>query len=145
MSNMINLGINEDIVKPILEKQIEAAVIANIGDPTELIQKVVSRALNQKVDRNGNVSGFSSDNKYTYLEVLTNESIQSAANEALHEWTDKNKKIIKELVIKELNKPERQDSIVVAFANAVEESLELDWNFNCDVHFTEKERRYEEW
>lgn len=55
-ANMINLGINEDVVKPILEKQIQAAILANIGNPEELIQKVVSTALSQKVDSDGRVS-----------------------------------------------------------------------------------------
>ena len=44
-ANMINLGIDENIVKPILEKQIQAAILANIGNPEELIPKVVSTAL----------------------------------------------------------------------------------------------------
>ena len=32
-ANMINLELNEDVDKPILENQIQAAILANIGKP----------------------------------------------------------------------------------------------------------------
>lgn len=137
--NMINLGINEDMVKPILEKQIQAAIIANIGNPEELIGKVVSHALNQKVDKEGNTSRYSSDNKFDYLDILTTNYIRSAAKESLQEWLKENSKVVREMVKKEMNKPERQRTMVNAFADAVESSLKMNWRFNCDIKFYEME------
>lgn len=139
MENMINLGINEDMVKPILEKQIQTAIMANIGNPEELIEKVISVALKQKVDRNGDISRYSSDNEYDYLEILTGQAIREAAKEALREWLDENKQLVKKMVIKEMNKPERQKSLVGAFANAVEDSLNCSWRFKCDINFTKED------
>lgn len=138
-TNMINLGINEDVVKPILDKHIQAAVLANIGNPEELIQKVVAVALSQKVNRDGNVSRYSGDNQYDYLEVLTGKAIRKAAEEALKEWLKENSQLVKEAVIKELNKPVRQNSIAKAFADAVEESLQCSWRFGCDIMFVRED------
>ena len=138
-ANMINLEINEDVVKPILEKQIQAAILANIGNPEELIQKVVSTALSQKVDSGGRVSGYSGDNKYDYLDVLTTKSIQKAAEEALRDWLEENSQLVKKAVIKELNKPARRHSIAKAFADAVESSLQCSWRFSCDVSFIKRD------
>ena len=42
------------------------------------------------------------------------------------------------MVIQEMNKPERQNSLVRAFADAVEESLRCSWRFNCDIRFDKK-------
>jgi hypothetical protein len=137
MENMINLGINADMVKPIIEKQIQAAIMANIGNPEELISKTVALAMRQKVDSKGHISNYSSDNRYDYLEVLTGNAIREAAKEALQEWLKDNQQLVKKMVIKEMNRPERQKSLVGAFVNAVEDSLNCSWRFYCDVHFKE--------
>lgn len=138
-SDMVSLQINEDMVKPILEKQIQAAVMAGIGNPEQLIQKVVSVALSHKVDKNGDVSKYSSDNTHDYLDVLTSKAIREAAKQALEEWLNENKTLVKEMVIKEMNKPARQKTLVKAFADAVEDSLSCSWRFNCDVNFTKQD------
>lgn len=135
MTNMINLGISEDMVKPILEKQIQAAILANIGNPEELIRKTIAVALNQKVNREGKISQYSSENNYNYLEILVGQTIRDAAKESLKEWLAINSQMVKALVIQEMNKPERQNSLVGAFATAVEDSLRCSWRFNCDVSF----------
>jgi len=136
-NEMMSLQINEDMVKPILEKQIQSAIMANIGDPEKLVEKVVSTALSKKVNREGNVSNYSSDNKYDYLEVLTEVAIRNAAKEALKEWLADNKELLKTAVTKELNKPARLKTIVGAFADAAENSFKCDWRFSCDVNFSE--------
>ena len=138
-TDMVSLQINEDMVKPILEKQIQAAIMANIGDPSLLIEKVVARALSVKVDDEGKVNSYSSYNKYDYIESLTAIEIRKAAKEALGEWLKENMALVKEMVIKEMNKPNRQRSIANAFANAVEESLSCNWNFKCDIQFQKKD------
>jgi len=134
-NEMMSLQINEDMVKPILEKQIQAAVIANIGNPEKLIEKVVAGALSQKVNREGNVDRYSSDNKYDYLEILTTQAIRTAAKEALKQWLADNQELLKAAVIKELNKPARLKTIVGAFADAAEKSFKSDWRFDCGVTF----------
>ena len=135
MEKMMSLEINEDMVKPIIENQILAAIMANIGNPEELIKKTVSIALKQKVDKNGKVSTYSSENRYDYLSILTEEAIRKAAKEALDEWLKSNTQLIKAMVIQEMNKPERQNSLVAAFADAVEKSFHCFWKFSCDVNF----------
>jgi hypothetical protein len=139
MEKMMSLEINESMVKPIIEKQIQAAIFANIGNPEELIGKAVTLAMKQKVSSNGNISQYSSDNKYDYLEILTGNAIRESAKEALQEWLKDNKQLVKAMVIQEMSKPERQGSLVKAFADAVEKSLSCSWMFNCNINFTKNE------
>lgn len=135
----MSLEINEEMVKPILEKQIQAAILANIGNPEELLAKTVSVALKQKVNKDGRVSQYSSDNRYDYLEVLTGNAIREAAQESLRDWIKENSQLVKAMVIREMNNPERQNSLVKAFADAVENSLSCNWRFHCDVNFVKNE------
>lgn len=138
-NNMVSLELNEDMVKPVLEKQIQAAVLANIGNPEELIAKCVSIALKQKVDSDGEISNSSYDNKHDFLEVFTGKAIRAAAQESLRGWLNENIRLVREKVLEELNKPERQESMAKAFADAVEDSLKLSWRFQCDVSFKRNE------
>ena len=132
---MMSLQINEDMVKPVIEKQIEAAILANIGNPEKLIEQVVARTLKVKVDESGKVNSSSYYNTHDYLEVITGNAIRKAAQEALQEWIKENIALVKEMVIREMNKPSRQKSMAQAFANACEESLQCNWRFNCDISF----------
>lgn len=132
---IMSLEINQDAIKPVIEKQIHAAIIANIGNPEELIQKVVSLALSQKVNSAGEVDRYSNYNKYDYLEVLATRYIREAADKALREWLAEKSELVKKAVIKELNKPNRQRSMANAFADAVENSLKAKWNMTCNIDF----------
>ena len=138
-NSMVNLNISEDIVRPIIEKQVQAAVLENIGDPEETIGKLVSLALKQKVCSEGYVSKYSSDNRFDYIEMMTGAAIRDAAKEALAGWLEENKRLVKEMVVKELNKPERRKSVVGAFADAVEKAFECSWRFNCDIKFNKQD------
>ncbi|MDD4565489.1 MAG: hypothetical protein PHE79_08485, partial [Eubacteriales bacterium] len=101
MEKMMNLEINEDMVKPILEKQIQAAVLANIGNPEELISKTVSLALSQKVNNDGKVDKSSYYNNHDFLELLTGNAIREAAEKSLREWLKENTQLVKAMVIRE--------------------------------------------
>jgi DNA-binding transcriptional regulator YhcF (GntR family) len=136
---MMSFELNEEMVKPILEKQIQTAILANIGNPEELISKVVSLALKQKVNVNGAKSNYDYENKYDYLDVITGKAIREAAQTGLTEWLSENTQLVKAKVIEEMNKPERRDSLVKSFADAVENALGCHWNFSCNIDFKKQD------
>lgn len=137
-NNMVSLKIDESMIKTILEKQIQAAIVAQLGTQEELIGQAVHVALSHKVSTDGNVSKYSSDNTHDFLEVLAAKSIREAATEALREWLKENQVKIKNAVLKELNTPKRQSSIAAAYADAIESSLKCSWNMSCNISFSEK-------
>jgi len=136
---MVSLKIDPEIVRNSLDKRIQAAIVSQLGNTDELIGGIVSLALKRKVDRDGNLGRYDSDNKYDFLEAMASKSIRQAAEEALREWLDANKAKVKNAVLKELQKPSRQRSIAKSFADAVENSLECSWRMSCDIKFREVE------
>lgn len=135
MPEMMSLQIDQNMVKTVLEKQIQSAILANMGDAEELIAEVVKTALHEKVSAEGKKSSYSGDNKYDYLEILTGKAIREAAQEALKEWLATNALLVKAAVYKELCKPERQETLAKAFADEIENSMKCSWNFTCDIGF----------
>ncbi|HUV85187.1 MAG TPA: hypothetical protein VMV86_05710 [Methanosarcinales archaeon] len=135
MSEMMSLQLDQNMVKVVLEKQIQSAILANMGDADKLIEKVVGTALHEKVNRDGVKSNYSSENVHDFLEVLTGKAIREAAKDALKDWLETNKVLVKEAVYKELSKPERQETLARAFADEVENAMGCSWNFKCDINF----------
>lgn len=136
--DIVSLKLDPSIVTPILEKQIQTAIISQIGDSDKLIQSIVKLALQEKVDKKGNPNPrYNSDAKYDFLEVLTANSIRKAAKDALVDWLEENQEKIRNAVYNELDTPERQNSIAKAYADAIEKSLKCDWSMACNIAFRE--------
>ena len=136
---MVSLKVDEAMVSSILEKQIQAAIVQQLGNQDDLIAQAVKVALSQKVDYNGNHNTrYESDNRYDFLEILASNSIREAAKEALQEWLAENSGKVREAVLNELKTPSRQRSIAVAYADAIEHSITSRWNMSCNIEFKER-------
>lgn len=137
---VVSLKVDPSLVTSILEKRIQAAIVSQLGNEEELIGQAVKLAMSAKVDYKGNTDcRYESDKKHDFLELLTTKSIHEAAKEALMEWLDQNKGMIREAVLKELDSPERQKSIAKAYADAIETSLSSSWRMDCNISFKERE------
>jgi len=134
-NDLVSMKIDDGIVRSVLEKQIQAAIAANLGSQEGLIAKAVTIALRDKVSSNGTKSKYDSDNKFDYLEVISNRAIQAAAKEALCDWLANNSKKIRNAVLTEIKKPARQKSLAKAFADAVETSIKTNWRTDVSISF----------
>ena len=135
MGNGVDIKVDQSIIQPIMEKQICAAIVQNLGNETALIEKMVSLALHVQVDYNGNKPKYSSDGKYDFLEWMVKNGIQDAAQKAFRDWLKENTEKVRQAVITEMQKPSRQKSMAKAFADAVEKSIKYSWNMTCNVDF----------
>jgi len=137
-NDIVSLKVDKELVSKVLNKQIQAAIVAQLGNESELISKAVHVALSEKVGYDGKKSTYSSDNTHDFLEVLAAQSIREAAKLALKEWLDANMEIVKKAVLSELKKPNRQRSIANSYADAIETALKCNWNMTCNIEFKEK-------
>lgn len=75
--------VDPKLVEPIIRDQIAAAVVASLGDPAELIRRMVTISLTQKVNADGIVSQYSSENRFDLIEALSAKAIREAAKKAI--------------------------------------------------------------
>ena len=71
----VSLSISKELVNPIIQAKINEAIISALGGQDELIRKSVDAIMNTKVNDQGKVSSYSSDNKYTMLEIIAKNKI----------------------------------------------------------------------
>lgn len=79
----VSLTISKEIVTPIVQAKIQEAIIASMGGQNNLIEKVVEQVLTQKCTADGKVDQYSSNNKFTWVDVVITNQIKNAVAEEM--------------------------------------------------------------
>ena len=131
--NMINLGISPDLVKPIVETQIKAAVTEMFGGADEVIKKVVTAMIHQKVDSSGNVNRSSYNNEYDWFEIVFSKHIKEAVENELREQMKSMSAAIRKALIKKLRSEQGANLVADALLKGLEGTFEHSWQSRMDV------------
>jgi len=130
----LSIQVSQELIRPIIEAKIQAAIVCELEKERNLIPQMVQAALNTKVDCKGNVSSYSSDNKYTYIERLCNEAIQKTAKESLKDYLEENIPNLKKELKIQLEK--QSNNMAEVFIKGVIDCLESNWRFDCHVNLS---------
>lgn len=131
--NMINLGISPELVKPIVEKQIKAAVTEMFGGADEIINKVVTAMIHQKVDSSGKVNSSSYNNQYDWFEMVFSKHIREAVENELKEQMKSMSAAIRKSLIKKLRSEQGANLVADALLRGLEGTFEHSWTSKIDV------------
>lgn len=128
MSGM-TLNVDNDLVKPVIEAEIQAAVVRELGQMQDLFPQMVKAVITTKVDRDGKPSSYSGNK--TYLEWAFYKSINIAIQRAITEWIDANQDELQKELSKQImaSKSEFAQSVLSALVGAVANQ----WRFNVEV------------
>lgn len=123
--------VDKALVEPIIREQIAAAVVAQLGDTTELVRKMVMVSLSKKVDEEGNVNSSSYYNKHDLIESLAGKAIREAAAAAVRKVIADQQPAIEKAVADHLRKSPKETAaaIVAAFAKGVGSDYRLTAKF----------------
>jgi len=129
----LTMNLPTEIVERAVRDKINAAIAEQLGDPQEMITKLVANALSQQVSSNGTVSRSNYDNRFEFLDLVAGNFMRDAAKEALHEFFDENKKAIKEAVKKEvLKSPSKMAKI---FMDGITDSMSSVYTPKVEITF----------
>ena len=134
-NNIVSLKISEDMINGIVSKQIQQAIVKELGNAEEYMEALISAALHQKVSKSGEISRYDSENKYDYLDIMLKKKIQETAKVALQEYIKENADKLKDALKKELEKTATKNELVKMFVEGASKAFEYSWRFNCDVRF----------
>ena len=128
----MKIDVGPNIVEPIVRDQVAAAVAAHLGDPTDLIRKLVTAALSTKVNAHGVRSNNRYENKYDFMEVLAGNAIREAAKAALLKIVEEQQPEIEAAIQDELRRrPEKTAAAMVsAFAEGCSKNYRTTFNFD---------------
>jgi hypothetical protein len=136
---MVDLKIDEKIIGPIVEQQIASAIVAQLGDPSILIQKMVAAALSQKVNSEGKVDSYSHSNKFTFMEIAAGNMIREAAKSALAKVVAESQPLIEKAVADELKRSPKKTAAALVSAFSELASNTNAWRASFNFSFGEKD------
>lgn len=134
MSGDVNLSISPDVIKPILEARIQAALASalSVGQEGVFIEKAIMVALQMKVDSSGKPGdGYS----YTtpLIQWLCQKAIKDAAERAVRDWAEKSMPKLQGELERQLKS--RSRNLAVSMVAGLETALRDSWKFNLQCHF----------
>lgn len=100
--NETTLQVPKDVLEPIIQAHISAAVVAALGDRSKILADCVGKVLNMKVDTDG------SESRYTggvpWVQWIMQDCIKKSARAAIEEFMAGHKDEIKAQIATELRK-----------------------------------------
>lgn len=133
----LEIKVGKELVAPIIEARIHAAIIEGLGGQEELLSKVVSEVLSRKVDpSSGKPSTYGGNRDIPLVEYLAKDAIRKCAEKAVESWVESSKdKILKGL---EAQMKRRAAGFAKIMMDGLERAMKSRWDFNVDVNFNEK-------
>lgn len=142
MSNIV--GLNLDIDDNYLAEAIKNTVMTGIVetlDKDKIVSGLVNTVLETKVDKNGCISRYSSDNTYTLLEVYVNEMLRGIVKEEIKTLVEEKRPKMQEIIRRELNKKATINKFVDAFISSSLDNLDNEWRTKINIEY-KKDKDY---
>ena len=98
----VNVQIGADLIAPIVQAKVNAAIVEAIGDKQAFVESVVAAMLKRKVDSEGKVNSYHGSNTHNMVDWLCRKAIQDAVKEGLESLMQESKPMIKAAIVKQL-------------------------------------------
>lgn len=132
MADLATLTLDPNLIKPIIEAKINAAVLEAMKGHETIVNNMVHRALYHKVNSDGQVDTYGSRESKPFIEWLTNNAIREACIEAFKEYVVTCKPAMQKAIEAELRKS--TVPIAKALVNGLVETSAKSWKYSVTVN-----------
>ena len=139
-NSTVNLQISKDIVNPIIAAKVQEAILEALGGKDKLVENVINNILYDKVNDKGVKSSYSSDNKFTYLDVLVTQQIGLAVKQELENIIKEQSSVIKESLLKHIKTKAGSDKVAKALLDSFTGTFPNSWRSSIEIKFTEQKQ-----
>ncbi len=135
----LDLNIDDDYLGECVKQTVIAGIAEALNGKNEVTSHIVNAVLSLRVDRNGYVSKWSSDNSQTVLEYYVSNAIRDVAKEEIKRLMEEARPQIAETMRRELGKAETVDKLVASFAKDMVDSCTNSWRTSLGITFEKAE------
>lgn len=96
------IQIPKDIIEPIIQANISAAIIDALGNRSNVMAEVIGAILNVKVDEKGQASNYG--NNKSWIDWAVGNALRNAAQTAINEAIATQQEVIKQHLISQLSR-----------------------------------------
>lgn len=138
-NNLMSLNLSADMIKPIIEKTIQANVLSALNGWEGVVADMVNTVLTTKVDKNGNISSYSGDNRYTWIEINLNRRIKELVENEVKKQIEESAEAIREAVRKQITSKAGSNAVAKAVVDGLIGSFEKSWSSTINISFAKNE------
>ena len=131
----VNIQISKDLIAPIVETKMKAAILEAMGDTSKLVEYVVNQILYAKVNEKGVVGSYSSENKFSWIDIALRKSIEDSCKEVIQQVIKEQSEAIKENVKKHLTSKKGMSAMASAMMDSMVKAAESSWRFSTEFKF----------
>lgn len=99
-----SLTIPKDLIDPIIQSHVAAAITEALGLKKQLLAEIAHRIINECVDSNGKPSTYSYDKGRRWIDWATQDAFRKALQAAIEEQVELHKETLKKALAAELKK-----------------------------------------
>ena len=127
-TDQVEIRIGQDLIAPIIEAKIQAAIIEALGDERGLIERVVAEAVTRKVPE----AEYSS-RKVPWIEHVCQTVIRGAAETAIRQWAESQQQRIADEFLRQLQQKTTSRSVVKAMIEGMVDASKSQWKFSVQL------------
>lgn len=132
-NDMLNLSINKEMLTPVIEQQVKLLMCEILGGKDEIVSKLISQVLNQKVDENGRPNNYSSNK--TFFEYLFVDELKKLLIELVREEVRGKQSKIKTLMRNYLKSDKGASALSEALLNGWLGTMNgYDWTTRVEIN-----------
>lgn len=128
MSGM-NLQIDDNLVRPVIEKEIQAAIVREMDKQKELLPQIVRAVLMLKVDQSGKPSSYS--DAQDYITWVFRGAIQEATKTAIRDYLEKNNAAFQKELEKQIGLG--KSDLAASMMKSLNETAQNQWRMTVNV------------
>ena len=126
--SQVGVTVSENLILPILEAKVQAAIIEALGDERSLIERVVTAALTKKIKPDQY-----SHKEVPWIEHVCQNVIQAAARDAIEQWAGSQKEAITQEFLRQLKTRKTSSSVVGAMIEGLNAAASHKWKFSVEL------------
>jgi|GEM_PF-1927208 len=138
----VNLNVDKDYLQEAVKQTVLMGISESLNGKNEIVSQIVKSVLDTKVDKTGKISSYSSDNKYTLLEVYVNNMLTEVVKEEIKSMIEAKRGECSEIIRKELNKKANINKFVDSFIDSTGKALDATWKTTININY---EKNKEQW
>lgn len=140
MGNIVGLDLNidNDYLAEAVKQTVIMGISESLNGKNEIVSQIVNSVLSTKVNKEGKISSYSSDNKYSLLEFYVSNTLKEIAVEEIKKICEERKPEIREIIRRELTKKASAQKFVDKFFDCMVQNLDDCWRTTINVDFQKK-------
>ena len=140
--SLLGLQIDKQVIQNIVNNAVTTAIASALDSKNDVVAKIVKAALEVRVDKDGKVSCYSSENKYNIVESFVNKAIQEEAREAISEVINEKREEIRKILRKQFMATKTFNHFVDAFIESTKGALESEYYTTVSINMEKRREEY---